>query len=68
MEKLLEIQNKTDFLLKTLEKNQDQKIFDSNIYLFNLEEKIDFLYKNYENEKKGVGEDKVIVKNLKSLV
>ena len=32
----------------------------------NLEEKVDFIYKNYENEKKGNGDDKLILKNLKS--
>lgn len=32
----------------------------------NLEEKVEFLYRNYENENKGVGEDKLILKNLKT--
>lgn len=61
LDKLLEIQNKTDYLLKILEKgDQGGDLVTSEIYLQNLEEKVDFLYRNYENEKKGVGEENQI--------
>lgn len=33
-----------------------------------MEEKIDFLYENYENEKKGIGQDKLLIKNIKSVI
>jgi len=33
-----------------------------------LEEKIDFLYENYEDEKKGIGHDKLLIKNIKSVI
>lgn len=33
-----------------------------------MEEKIDFLYENYEDEKKGIGQDKLLIKNIKSVI